>query len=96
MQGKFTVVGGSAFNDTIDGRLYNHTKLNVLVPYPSTNKNAFGQDTISATYGTHENFVKFQGRQTPFIIDAEYEVTTKGIEFITVKFDPIQQPQPSK
>lgn len=91
MQGNLTIVGAKQFKGEVEGVSFNHTKLLLLLPFPraraETNK---GFDVIEAPYGTHENFQKFINVKFPCTIDADYEVTTKGVEVFEAKL--IQAP----
>lgn len=91
MQGNLTIVGAKQFNGEVEGLKFDHTKLLVMLPFPraraETNK---GFDVIEAPFGKHTNFEQFKNLKFPAVIDAEYEVTTKGIEIFEVKL--IQNP----
>lgn len=92
MQGNLTIVGVKQFNGEVEGLKFNHTKLMVLLPFPraraETNR---GFDVVESNYGTHENFQKFINLKFPATIEAEYEVTTKGLEIFEAKL--IQAPK---
>lgn len=92
MQGNLTIVGVKRFEGEVEGVKFNHTKLLVLLPFPraraETNR---GFDVVESNYGKQENFEKFQGLKFPAVIDAEYEVTTKGLEVFEAKL--VQPPK---
>ena len=86
MQGQLTVVGAKQFNDTVEGVKYNHTKLLVLLPFPRSRiESNCGNDVAQAPFGTFENYAQFKNAKYPLVIDAEYEVTTRGIEIFAAK-----------
>lgn len=86
MQGQLTIVGVTQFKGDIDGRAYDQTKCLVMLPFPSTRGTAIGYDAIGANYGDSRNFDKFKSRDYPLVVDAEYELTTAGMEILAVKF----------
>ena len=93
MQGNLTVIGVKQFKGEVEGVNFDHTKLLVMLPFPraraETNN---GFDVIEAPFGNHENFKQFSGRKFPLVIDADYEITTKGIEIFEAK---LPQPKPN-
>lgn len=91
MQGNLTVVGVKQFKGEVEGVNFDHTKLLLLLPFPraraESNK---GFDVTEAPFGTHKNFEQFKNLKFPVVVDAEYEVTTKGIEVFEVRL--VQNP----
>jgi len=92
MQGNLTIVGVKQFKGAVEGLNFDHTKLLVMLPFPRARSEVnTGFDVIEAPYGKSENFLQFKGKKFPLVIEADYEVTTKGIEVFELKL--IQPPK---
>lgn len=93
MLSNLTVIGAKQFNGEVEGQKFNHTKLLVMLPFPRARATSnIGFDAIDATYGTSDNFKQFEGKKFPLVIEADYEINTKGIEIFEVKIQPQAQP----
>jgi hypothetical protein len=89
MQGNLTVLGVKQFKGTVEGLSFDHTKLLVSLPFPRARAESnLGFDVIEVPYGKSENFEAFVGKKFPLQIDADYEVTTKGLEVFELKIIP--------
>jgi hypothetical protein len=86
MQGNLTVLGIKQFKGTVEGLAFDHTKLLVSLPFPRARAESnLGFDVIEVPYGKSDNFEQFKGKKFPLTIDADYEVTTKGLEVFELK-----------
>lgn len=76
------VLGVTRFNDTIEGKLYNQTKLKVEMAMSERSGNSMGCDAIDMVYGLSENFEVLQksGAKFPCLCELEVNPTTKGFE----------------
>lgn len=89
MQGNLTILGVKQFKGKVEGLDFDHTKLLVSLPFPRARAESnLGFDVLEVPYGKADNFAMFKGRHFPLTIDAEYEVTTKGIEVFDLKILP--------
>jgi hypothetical protein len=86
MQGNLTIVGVKQFKGAVEGLNFDHTKLMVMLPFPRARAEVnAGFDVIEVPYGTSDNFAQFKGRKFPLVVEADYEVTTKGLEVFELK-----------
>lgn len=90
MNGKITVVGFKAFKGVIESQSHDFTKLIVLVGFPRKNEMQGGFDAQIAQdltgKGNSENASNWKGKPFPLTIEADYELTTKGLEIYEYKF----------
>lgn len=91
MQQNLIVNNIRRFNDTVEGKNYNFTKVSLQMPISSRNENAFGVDSVECNLGDSslfEKFVNMKGK-LPAMAKVEYEMTTKGIDLISLEFLPV-------
>ena len=77
------VVGAKSFNDTVEGTLYNTTKLMVLLPQKfveSATQNASGMDVIQIQLNDSSDYKKYNlgAIEYPCNAELDIEMTTKG------------------
>jgi hypothetical protein len=89
MNGQITVVGFKSFKGVIESQSHDFTKLIVLVGFPRKNELQGGFDAQVAQDLTgnanSENSVNWKGKKFPLTIEADYELTTKGLEVYEYK-----------
>ncbi|PRP71050.1 hypothetical protein BUE93_08840 [Chromobacterium amazonense] len=77
-QTQLKILGAKKFRDTVDGVLYDNTKLFVEVNLNDNNGNAVGSASSEMQWGTSENFAKIASLQFPFLANCEMEMVTNG------------------
>jgi hypothetical protein len=82
MKMQVRVLGVTRFNDLIEGKKYDQTKLKVEMAMSERSGNSMGSDAIDMVYGTSANFEVLQksGAKFPCMCDLEVNPTTKGFE----------------
>lgn len=91
MQQRLTVVGYKVFNDRVEGKNYDFTKLRVMMPCPSSSETQKGFDVVEMQWGDHKNAEKLHGVKWPAQFDLEVEMTSKGFELTDAKLVPVAQ-----
>ncbi|MDF0607293.1 hypothetical protein HZU77_016940, partial [Neisseriaceae bacterium TC5R-5] len=66
------------FKDTVEGVLYDSTKIYVDVPLNDQNGNAVGCATNEIQWGNSDNFAKIAGLTFPFPAEVTMEMVTNG------------------
>lgn len=84
------VLGVTRFNDTIEGKMYDQTKLKVEMAMSERSGNSIGCDAVDMLYGKSDNFELLRKFKFPCLCDLEVNPTTKGFEVEYCK--PVQQP----
>ncbi|AOZ49036.1 hypothetical protein [Chromobacterium vaccinii] len=77
-QTQMKVIGAKRFKDTVDGTLYDNTKLFVEVPLNDQNGNAVGTAAQEMAWGDSANFEKIKNLPFPFLAMCELEMVTNG------------------
>ncbi|OQS44022.1 hypothetical protein B0T49_21765 [Chromobacterium violaceum] len=77
-QAQLKIIGAKRFRDTVDGTLYDNTKLFVEVSLNDNNGNAVGSASSEMQWGTSENFAKISALQFPFMAQCQMEMVTNG------------------
>ncbi|MEW4339137.1 hypothetical protein [Chromobacterium vaccinii] len=77
-QAQLKIIGAKRFRDTVDGTLYDNTKLFVEVSLNDNNGNAVGSASSEMQWGTSENFAKISSLQFPFMAQCQMEMVTNG------------------
>lgn len=86
MQAQITILGVKQFSGEVEGTKYDHTKLIVSLPFPKAREESnLGFDAQEALYGKSLNFTQFKGRKFPLQVMADVEITTRGMEIISVE-----------
>jgi hypothetical protein len=87
------VLGMTRFNDTIEGKAYDQTKLKVEMAMSERNGNQSGCDAVDMVYGTSKHFEELQraGAKFPCMCELEVNPTTKGFEVEYCKPVTVQQ-----
>lgn len=85
---KINVLGMRRFNDAVEGKTYNFTKVSLQMPISSRNDNAMGCDAVECVFGDASMFEKFSNMKgkLPALADVELEMTTKGYEILSLTF----------
>lgn len=88
MQQAITVLGFKRFNDEVEGKKYNFTKVLLQMPTSSKNLNAMGFDAVECNCGDSEVFSKFENMKgkLPAVAQVELELTNKGYEVLSIAF----------
>lgn len=78
---RMRVLGGKVFNDTVEGKKYDHTKLRVEMPVKKGSEFEFGNAEVEMQWGDHTNADKCK---TWFPCECELTLTatSKGFEVI--------------
>ncbi|MGR2663166.1 hypothetical protein ACUXVY_16405 [Chromobacterium haemolyticum] len=89
------IIGAKRFKDTVDGTLYDTTKLFVEVQLNDQNGNAVGSAASEMQWGTSDNFVKIQHLSYPFVAKCTLEMVTNGktTKTVVLNVQPAQAPQ---
>lgn len=92
------VIGAKRFKDTVDGTLYDNTKLFVEVQLNDQNGNAVGSAASEMQWGTSDNFAKIQHLTYPFVAKCTLEMVTNGktTKTVVLNVQPVQASQPTK
>jgi hypothetical protein len=76
MQMPVFIAGVKQFNGQIEGAVFDHTKLILLMPFTRNRKDSnIGFDSVEANFGTHENFKQFEGKKFPIQCTADVEMS---------------------
>ncbi|QOZ84244.1 MULTISPECIES: hypothetical protein [Chromobacterium] len=92
------IIGAKRFKDTVDGTLYDNTKLFVEVQLNDQNGNAVGSAASEMQWGTSDNFAKIQHLSYPFVAKCTLEMVTNGktTKTVVLNVQPVQAPQSAK
>lgn len=99
-EGEVVVVGANAFNDSVEGKLHDNTK--VFIQTPIDEGRGYGSTSQAYTWGDHTNMEKIKhllpNVSSQFKAKAVFEVVTSGNRSTTklVELNPINAPAPSK
>ncbi len=93
---QLTVTGAKSFNDTVEGTLYNTTKIGVLLPVKkveSDTQNAVGFETIYIQLNDSTEFHKYKMADVPYpcVAEVDIEMTSKG--YVANSFKPLAKAQ---
>ncbi|ERE14014.1 hypothetical protein [Pseudogulbenkiania ferrooxidans] len=96
-QTQLKILGAKRFKDTVDGTLYDTTKLFVEVNLNDNNGNAVGSASSEMQWGTSDNFAKISALSFPFLALCDMEMVTNGKTTKTVINDlrPVTAAKPS-
>ncbi|MEN2424906.1 hypothetical protein AA0N74_02515 [Chromobacterium vaccinii] len=96
-QTQLKILGAKRFKDTVDGTLYDTTKLFVEVNLNDNNGNAVGSASSEMQWGTSDNFAKISSLSFPFVAMCDMEMVTNGKTTKTVINDlrPVSAAKPS-
>lgn len=79
---KFLVSGVKMFNDTVDGKRYDNTKVFVSIDLDDSKGTAFGVATEAFEFGTSQNFPAIRDMLAvaggPVLCEIELKSTTNG------------------
>lgn len=90
MEMKLRVLGGRRFNDSIEGKVYDFTKLRIEMPVPRKSENEWGNNVIEANVGDHKLADHYRAHFTfPGEFFVELEPTSKGFDVIGIR--PVEQ-----
>lgn len=86
MEMKIRVLGARCFNDEVEGKRYNFTKLRLEMPVPRNAQNEFGTNIVEANYGDAVNFdqIKAMGK-FPMECLVDLEPSSKGFDVVSLK-----------
>lgn len=88
MEQKVLINNFRRFNDDVEGKRYNFTKVSMQMPISSKNENSFGVDSVEANIGdstVFDKYVSMRGKLPAYAM-VDLEVTTKGIDVLSLTF----------
>lgn len=95
MQQKLRVLGARKFNDSVEGKTYNFTKLRIELPVPRNAENEMGCNVVEALYGKADAYEELRrDYKFPCECFVDLEVTSKGMDVLNI--EPVKQSQPAK
>ena len=82
---KRRIIGVRRFNDQVEGKAYNFTKLRVELPVPRNATNEMGCDVVDVTWGDATNYDKLSHLKFPLDMEIDLEITSKGTDCFDLK-----------
>ncbi len=97
MQQKMLVLGARRFNDSVDGKTYNFTKLRIAYPVPRNSENECGvacppNDALFGKADSYDELIKRFKFPCECLLDLE--VTSKGVDVFDIQ--PFEVLKPAK
>ena len=85
MEQRLTVLGVKCFNDQIEGKQYNFTKVVLQLPVSRNSTTQKGFNAVEAMYGDSKNFDTLKDLPFPCVCIVDAEMTTKGVDVFSVR-----------
>lgn len=86
MESKIRVLGARRFNDAVEGKSYNFTKVRLEMPVPRNSENELGTNVVEANYGDASKFVELMAMgKFPMDCLVDLEPSSKGFDVVSIK-----------
>lgn len=88
MEMQIRVLGARQFNDTIEGKAYNFTKLRLEMPVPRNSKTECGTNVVEAIFGEASAYAEVSKIKFPCMCMVDLENTSRGFDVYSCKAVP--------
>lgn len=86
------VLGIRRFNDSVEGKNYDFTKVRIEIPVPRNAENECGTNVVEAVYGKSSSYEELRAKfKFPCVCSLDVEMTSKGLDVLAI--EPVEMPK---
>lgn len=85
MEHQYRVMGVRRFNDEVEGKRYDFTKVRIEMPVPRSAENEVGVNVVEAIIGKSDVYAEYAKLPFPGLYLVDLELTSRGFEVFSLK-----------